>query len=454
MAIEYVSYDPEESEHISPTHGDPEAVISSLFRSNYGQMVSSLTKNFGAKYLMLSERIVHEAFLSSQDRWLKKGIPKDPPLSVWKIVRSKAVEILHNESELDYQKYKIMVEKNGEWSAPRFFVIEKKRADLVNMLFGCCWSKIPSNSRKALVLSLLCGLSTQEVRSALSNSNLNLASALSSSKSLIESNEEVFEIPGITTLNLRLSTILNDLFELYKLIVSSTNLENDLFHSTTSNLIKLTKALSEATNCDTPNTHALLSYMLLVQSRTLVSRTLVSRDSGGSLVPIEFQDRSKWSAKLINQGIRFLHKSAEGREVSEFHLEASIEACHSIADDYYSTDWEKILSLYDSYTTFCSKPEIAFRHALVLARVEGPLSGIKALEKINNLDSLGSDQNPYDLLGELYIKLGEHKGAMINFERAREMAGDEREKEELDNKIERCKQKIKITNKYHLARSF
>ena len=102
-----------------------------------------------------------------------------------------------------------------------------------------------------------------------------------------------------------------------------------------------------------PRTHALVALMLLNAAR-LPART----DSEGNILRLKEQDRSIWNQVLIARGMQHLSMSAAGDELSAYHLQAGIAACHCAASDYESTDWPRILSLYDRLLELDDSPVI------------------------------------------------------------------------------------------------
>ena len=76
-----------------------------------------------------------------------------------------------------------------------------------------------------------------------------------------------------------------------------------------------------------PKVRALLALMLL-QAARLPGR-VDPRD--GSLCLLADQDRGRWDRALIERGLYELSHAAEGSELTEYHLQAGIAACHSIA---------------------------------------------------------------------------------------------------------------------------
>src|SRR5207237_1495513 len=118
---------------------------------------------------------------------------------------------------------------------------------------------------------------------------------------------------------------------------------------------------------------------------------------------------SMWNQVLIARGMQHVSMSAAGAELSAYHLQAGISACHCAASDYESTDWRKILSLYDQLLELDDSPVIALNRAVAVANVHGPQAGIEAVERIEN----GSQLKWYCLL---YAGWGELGNQLKNFQ--------------------------------------
>jgi len=53
----------------------------------------------------------------------------------------------------------------------------------------------------------------------------------------------------------------------------------------------------------------------------------------------------------IHEGLKLMELSAEGSELSEFHLESAIAATHATASSVEETDWSRIVGFYDTLMT-------------------------------------------------------------------------------------------------------
>src|SRR5438874_10936689 len=113
-------------------------------------------------------------------------------------------------------------------------------------------------------------------------------------------------------------------------------------------------------------------------------------DSEGSLMRVQSQDRTRWNKSRIARGMFHFARSAAGDELSEYHLQAGIAACHCAAKDYESTDWQMILSLYDRLIEFDQSPVVALNRAVAIANIHGPIAGLEAVRRVRDLSKLSS----------------------------------------------------------------
>src|SRR5439155_14013056 len=134
-----------------------------------------------------------------------------------------------------------------------------------------------------------------------------------------------------------------------------------------------------------PKTHALLALMLLNAAR-IPTRV----DGEGNLLLLKEQDRTRWDQPMIARGMFQFAQSAAGEEITEYHLQAGVAACHCAAKDYESTDWGQILTLYDRLVEFDDSPVVALNRAVAVANVRGPVAGIAAVEAIPTRAQLAS----------------------------------------------------------------
>jgi predicted RNA polymerase sigma factor len=176
--------------------------------------------------------------------------------------------------------------------------------------------------------------------------------------------------------------------------------------------IRLTSLLAEHSAGDTPKTHALLA-LLLFQAARFSARV----DSAGEILLLQDQDRAVWDRGMISRGILHLDRAGSGETMSEFHVQAGIAACHCIAKNYESTDWKKILLLYDLLLELNPSPVIALNRAVALSKVHGPQAALHAIEEIN-ASSLKNYYLFHAVLGEFQLASNQSREARDSFRQA------------------------------------
>src|SRR5207248_2845196 len=282
--------------------------------------------------------------------------------------------------------------------------------------FICCHPLLPPEAQTALALKVLGGFGVAEIASAFLTTETAIAKRLTRAHHRIRELHIPFEIPGGDELSNRLNGVLQTLYLLfnegYKASSGDSLIKEDLCREA----IRLTSLLAEHPAGNRPRTHALIALMLLNAAR-LPARV----DSEGNILRLKEQDRSTWDQAMIARGMWHLSESAAGDEVSTYHLQAGIAACHCAATNYESTDWRKILSLYDQLLELDNSPIVALNRTVAVANVHGPAAGIEAVEAIENGEQLRSYYLLYAVLGEFERQLNHFQAAIDNFRTALEL---------------------------------
>jgi RNA polymerase sigma-70 factor (ECF subfamily) len=198
--------------------------------------------------------------------------------------------------------------------------------------------------------------------------------------------------------------------------------------------------LSRHPSGNQPKTHALLALMLLNAAR-LPTRV----DEEGNLLLLQDQDRTQWDRGMIARGLFHFAQSAAGSHVSAYHLQSAIAACHCSAPDYASTDWQRILSLYDDLIRFDDSPVVALNRAIVVANLRGPQAGLAAVAAIPDRDRLESYYLFYAVLGEFEARANDPLAAAGYFRRSLQLAGTRSEQRFLSRRFEECEKRIEAS---------
>jgi RNA polymerase sigma-70 factor (ECF subfamily) len=161
-------------------------------------------------------------------------------------------------------------------------------------------------------------------------------------------------------------------------------------------------------------------------------------DAQGNILLLAQQDRTLWNKQMIDRGLAHLNQSAAGTEFSQFHLEAGIASCHCAAPSYEATDWNRILSLYDTLVDVNPSPVAQLNRAVAVANVNGPAAGLSAIELIQPRDLLENYYLFHAIIGQFHLELKNYEEARHRFRRASELTGLKSEQTFLRRKLQQC----------------
>jgi len=423
------------------TPAQPPAEVSRLtehlFREEAGKLVATLTRYFGVGYLQLAEDVVQEALARALRIWPFYGVPENPAAWLTQTARNLAIDVIRRERAFRDKESAIIASIEPVAAGPAIgegdFDGGEIRDDRLRLLFVCCHPHLAQEAQVALALKTLCGFSTAEIAKAFLTTEASVAKRLTRAKQRLREDGVPFEIPVEAELSERLEAVLHTLYLLFNEGYKASGGDRLVRVELCEESIRLMALLVGHPAGDRPRAHALLALMLFNAAR-LDARV----DDGGNLLRLGEQDRAKWDLGMIGRGMRHLGRSAAGDALSEYHLQAGIAACHCAAPDYASTDWARILALYDRLVEIDGSPVVELNRAIAVAHVRGPADGIAAIGAIRDREKLESYHLLYAVLGDLEERLGRKISASEHFGRALELAGTESERAFLRKRLHEC----------------
>ena len=390
-------------------------------------MVSTLTRIFGPRRLDLAEEVVQDALLKALELWPFEGIPANPSAWLIQVAKNRALDAIRREASLAERlpelarafPEQIMPESHAEFDD-----------DQLSMMFLCCHPSLAPELRVALTLKTVAGFSVREIARAFLAEEATVAQRLIRGKRQIREQRIDFEMPSGLELRARLDSVLEVLYLLFNEGYSAHQGESLLRADLCDEAIRLARLLSGHPASDLPKTHALLALLLLHASR-LPARV----NAAGDLFLLRDQDRSLWDRELILEGLRELDRSAEGDELTPYHLQAGIAAQHALAPTYDSTDWENITEQYDQLYEIDPSPIVALNRAIALSRWKGPKAGLAAITQIERHPALAHYHLLPATLGELSSELGMPEKAAQYYQAALECSCTEPERRLLQKRL-------------------
>ncbi len=403
-------------------------------------MVAILTRIFGTEHLSLAEDVVQEALARALQTWPFYGVPKNPSAWIMRASRNLALDFIRRQKVFRDKEPEIVRLMDRPHLTPdeAVFADQNIADDRLRMMFVCCHPLVPADAQVALALNTLCGFSVTEISRAFLSSEAATAKRLTRAKQKIREAKIPFEIPAGEELARRLDGVLQSLYLLfsegYKASTGEKLVREEICHEA----IRLAGLLAEHAAGNQTKTHALLALMLMNAAR-LPARV----DGEGNLLRLQEQDRTRWDQPMIARGMFHLAQSAAGDEITKFHLQAGIAACHCAAKDFESTDWRQILTLYDRLVAFDPSPIVALNRAVAIAQVHGPRAGLQAVEAIPDRKSLESYYLLHAVLGEFEKRLRNSQAAANHFRTALKLSEIKSEQVFLSKRLQTCEEQVR-----------
>jgi RNA polymerase sigma-70 factor (ECF subfamily) len=404
-------------------------LVEHFFRHESGRLVAALTRIFGVHHLALAEDVVQDAFARALDVWKTQGIPENPSAWLMAVAQRRALDVLRRQRTAAHFAPEVGRRLLLEAVVDEAFAAYTIRDDQLRMMFSCCDPRLAEPAKLALILNILCGFGASEIASAFLTGRAGIEKRIARGKKVLASAERLFDLAD-AEFAARLSTVQRALYLLFNEGYHGAGPETAVRAELCQEALRLTGLLCEYPPAATPATWALAALMSLDAAR-LPTRL----DAAGELSALVDQDRSRWDARLIEQGLALLERSAAGQEVTAFHVEAAIAAAHASARTLEETDWRTIVSLYDRLMEIASSPVVALNRAIAVGQRDGAAGGLEALEAIGDRDRLSRYPFYQAALGEMELRRGNREAARAHFEAAQGCARNRAERRFLEKRV-------------------
>jgi RNA polymerase sigma-70 factor, ECF subfamily len=355
--------------------------VEAVFRREYGRCVATLIRFLGD--IDAAEEAVQDAFTVAAARWPSDGQPPNPGAWIVTTARNRAIDRLRRESvraERHAQAQHLYGADTTGNAAPR--EDETVPDDRLRLIFTCCHPALNQAAQVALTLRLLGGLQTPEIARAFLVPEATMAQRIVRAKRKIKNARIPYRVPTEAELPGRLTPVLGVVYLIFNeghTATAGSLLRLDLC----AEALRLARVLAELMP-DEPEAQGLLALILLLDAR---SGARIAAD--GSLVRLAEQDRRIWNHGMIAEGQAIVRACVQRNRPGPYQLQAAINAVHSVAASFDSTDWHAILTLYDQLYALTPTPIVALNRAVALAEVRGPAVGLAAVEDLcsSGLDS-------------------------------------------------------------------
>ncbi|HYV67424.1 MAG TPA: DUF6596 domain-containing protein [Myxococcales bacterium] len=369
-------------------------------------MIAALTRRFGVQRFELIENAVQDAYVRALERWPRDGMPDQPEQWLVRVAHNALLGVFRREAPMRA----LDEADDAAVDAPGL-----DRDDELRLMFLCCDPALSRAGQVALVLNVAFGLGARQIAKAFLSDERTVAQRIVRAKQRFREEGIRFDVPDGAALPPRLAAILDVLYlvfsEGYHPSEDEVAQEADLCDEA----LRLVRLLTERRLTAVPSAFALRALLCFH-----ASRAPARLGDDGSLLLMPEQDRSRWDRARMAEAFTCLERAGSGDELSRFHLEAAIAACHATATTYAGADWPRIVELYDLLRESAPSLVVDVNRALAIAMKSGARAGLDELDAIPEREVLHGYPYALAAYADLYASLGNLEEARSHLDRALE----------------------------------
>lgn len=396
--------------------------IEAVWRRESARLVVALTRLVND--VGLAEDLAQEAFAAALRQWPDEGIPANPAAWLMTVARRRAIDAIRREqTQADrYAQLATEAAVSGV-GGPLTPGDENETDDMLALVFIACHPVLSHESRAALTLRMVAGLSTEEIARAFLVPTSTIAQRITRAKRTLAEARVPFELPRDAELPARLAAVLEVVYLLFNEGYAATSGPTWVRRDLAEEAMRLGRRLTGWLPKE-PEVHGLVALMELQASRFAAR---VGPD--GEAILLADQDRTRWDRTLIAHGLSALNRAIRlQRPLGPYTLQAAIAACHARAVSFAETDWEAIAALYEALAQVAPSPVVELNRAVALLHADGAAAALAVLDAIADDPRL----RRYHLYGavraDVLQRLGRHAEAAQVLAQAADLAPTDRER--------------------------
>ncbi|GAB4008633.1 RNA polymerase sigma factor [Nocardioides ultimimeridianus] len=343
------------------------AAVERVFREEYGRLIATLVRRFGD--IDLAEEMAAEALVVALERWPADGVPPNPGGWLTTTAARRGIDRIRREKQRDAKHQAALMITDDTVPDPTGPVED----DRLRLIFTCCHPALAPEARIALTLRLLGGLTVPEIARAFLVQETTMGQRISRAKAKIRAANIPYVVPQAEDLRRRIDAVLTVLWLIFNEGYLASGEGEPIRRDLTAEAIRLTRQV-HALLPDDPEPTGLLALMLMTEARA------AARVRGGSLVPLDEQDRGGWDRSLIAEGHDLVRACLRLNRPGRFQLLAAVNAVHTDAPSADATDWSQVAALYAQLARIDPSPIVALNRAVAVAELDGPAVGLALVD--------------------------------------------------------------------------
>lgn len=430
---------------LSDAVGDPAELaeaarraVDAVWRMDSARIVAALARYTGD--FALAEDVAQEAVAEALTAWARDGRPANPVGWLLAAGRRRAIDAFRRRSALA-EHYGQFAGQLGEGQSASGALLPPGPGhgalwdpdtiddDVLALIFIACHPVVAPESRIALTLRVVAGLSSEEIARAFLVPIPTVQARITRAKKTIAAAGVPFALPPAQERRERLGAVLSVLYVVFTEGSTATTGRQLVRTDLAAEAIRLARVLA-AMLPDETEVHGLLALFELTSARFPARTT-----PDGEAVLLEDQNRALWDRSAIRRGTAALERAtALGRGLGPYGLQAAIAACHAVAPSVAETDWERIVLLYEALGRIAPSPIVELNRAVAVAMASGPAEALVVVDEIAASGRLAGSHLLASVQGELLARLGRVHEAREAYARAIGLCSNARERAVLERK--------------------
>jgi RNA polymerase sigma factor (sigma-70 family) len=379
-----------------------------LLRELAPRVLGALVRRYG--HFDAAEDAVQEALLAATVQWPGQGVPDDPKGWLVTVASRRLTDLLRaDQARRRREESAARAVPADRWLAPAADRPATESDDTLALLLLCCHPALSPASQLALTLRAVGGLTTAEVARAFLVPEATMTRRITRAKQTVRDSAAPFRLPPPDERGQRLAVVLHVLYLIFNegyVSTSGPDLQRGELAAEAIRLARLVHRLLP----DDAEVAGLLALMLLTHARR-AART----GPDGLPVPMAEQDRTRWYADEIAEGVALVSAALPNGPTGPYQLQAAIAALHDEAVSAGDTDWPQIVALYELLARIDGNPLVALNRAVAVAMASGPRAGLALLDADRRLEP---DHRWHSARAHLLEIVGDARGAREAYEAA------------------------------------
>lgn len=418
---------------------DGRAAVEAVWRIESARIVGALARLTGD--FSHAEDLAQQALAEALVTWPREGVPRNPAGWLLTVGRRRAIDGYRRRAALD-ARYAALAQSLREGGAAAgtgpeattdedvLFDPDRIDDDVLALIFIACHPVLSAESQMALTLRVVGGLSSDEIARAFLVPTATIQARVTRAKKTLTGAGARFGVPPREAWPERLVAVLGVIYLIFTEGFAATSGRDVLRLDLAAEARRLARVMARLVP-DEPEVHGLLALLELTAAR-FPARV----DDAGRPVLLEDQDRGRWDVAAIRRGRAALRTAGRvGQGLGAYGVQAAIAECHATATSVDTTDWARVVALYDALRRLAPSPVVELNRAIAVSMVGGPAAGLAEVDAIAGGERLERGHLLPSVRGELLARLGRTGDARAQLRTAIQRCRNDRERGLLERKL-------------------